>query len=632
MSDQPPEDSSRGPRTLTGKVAHLITGIAVAASLYHLLTAGFGTPEAMIHRSLHILFLFPLIFLLYPFSKRSPRDRVQAMDLLGAAVSVLISVYIIWHHERIAWRFPYVDPVSLWDNVMAVLAILVTLEVTRRTVGWSLVILAFVFILYALLGAYLPGVLAIRGVSLTLLLEQLYLLPEGIFGTTTGVSSTFVYLFILFGAFLKFSRVGDFFVDAALSLFGKARGGPAKVAIFSSCLFGTMSGSAVANVFATGTFTIPLMMSIGYRPYFAAAVEAAASTGGQIMPPIMGSAAFIMSDFTGIPYLDICVAALVPALLFYFCLYLMLDFRAINRGLTGLQENKIPSFRKTMLWGSHLVAPVLVIIFLLAFRFSPTYAAFYAILSTIAVCMLRKHTRIGGTAFISALKTGATNALSVTACLVCAGIVVGITGLTGLGLKFTATIVYLAGGNLPLALVIISIVTLILGMGLPTPAAYLLVAIFGAPALVELGVSKMVAHLFCFYYAILSAITPPIAMAAYAGASIARCDFMKTSFSSISLGVTGFIVPYVFIFNPALILEGSSWPFIFFTIGSCTLGVFAISAAIQGWFWGKTDIFQRLVLIVASVLFLESWWPGLMKPLGVGLLVFLYLLKRKKSS
>ncbi|MDH4265502.1 MAG: TRAP transporter fused permease subunit, partial [Deltaproteobacteria bacterium] len=361
MSEKTQSDSTRGPRNLTGRVAQVITWVAVVASLYHLFTAGFGTPEAMVHRSLHLLFLFPLIFLLYPAYKGAPRDRLQVIDLLGAGIAVMVTVYVIWHYERLAWRFPYVDPVTFWDDVMAAMAILVTLEVTRRTVGWSLVVVALVFIGYGLFGAYLPGVLAIRGVSLNLLLEQLYLLPEGIFGTTTGVSSTFVFLFILFGAFLKFSRVGDFFVDAALSLFGKARGGPAKVAIFSSCLFGTMSGSAVANVFATGTFTIPLMVNIGYRPYFAAAVEAAASTGGQIMPPIMGSAAFIMSDFTGIPYLDICVAALVPALLFYLCLYFMLDFRAINRGLTGLTAEAIPSFRKTVRWGFHLVTPVLVI-------------------------------------------------------------------------------------------------------------------------------------------------------------------------------------------------------------------------------------------------------------------------------
>jgi TRAP transporter 4TM/12TM fusion protein len=617
MTQASPQEAEAGPRKISGKgFARAIALFAAAASLYHLITAGFGAPEAMIHRAIHLFFIFPLIFLLYPARKNSPRDRIQLIDAGGAVLSVLISLYIIWQYERLAWRMPYVDAMTPLDKFMAALAILLTLEVTRRTVGWALVSVAFLFIGYALLGNHLPGYLAIRGVSPALLLEQLYLLPEGILGTMTGLSATFVYLFILYGSFLKVSKAGDFFIDAALSMVGKARGGPAKVAIFASAFFGTMSGSAVANVFATGTFTIPLMISIGYRPFFAAAVEAAASTGGQIMPPVMGSAAFVMSDFTGIPYLDICIAALIPAILYFFCIYVMLDLRAVKRGLTGLPAEKIPSLRGTLRWGIHLVVPVFLLVLLLAFRYTPHYAAFFAIITTIGVCMARSRTRFGPAAFMTALKDGALNALPVAACLVCAGIVVGVTGLTGLGLKFTATIVYLSSGNLILALFIVSAVALLLGMGLPTPAAYLLVAIFGAPALVDLGVPKLLAHLFCFYYAILSAVTPPIAMAAYAGAAIGRCNFLQTGLNAMSLASIGYIVPFIFAFNSSLMLEGPI-PSIVFSVFYSILGIIALAAGIQGTFAGPVSFWERSLLLAVSFLLFEPLWVGVTKPLGI---------------
>jgi TRAP transporter 4TM/12TM fusion protein len=629
MNETHLDDTVQGPRSFAGTMSKILALFAAAASFYHLITAGFGAPEAMIHRGIHLLFMFPLIFLFYPFRKSSSRDRAEIIDWIGAGVSILISVYVIWEYERLAWRFPYVDPVSHWDMVMAVLAVAVVLEATRRTVGWALVVVALVFIGYALLGGYLPGYLAIKAVSPTLLLEHLYLVPEGIFGSMTGLSATFVYLFIVYGSFLKFSKAGDFFIDSALSFVGRARGGPAKVAIFASCLFGTMSGSAVANVFGTGTFTIPLMKSIGYRPYFAGAVEAAASTGGQIMPPVMGSAAFIMADFTGIPYLDICLAALIPALLFYFCLYVMLDLEAIRTGLTGLAKESIPALGKTIRWGIHLVFPVVLIVVLLAMRYTPHYAAFWAVVATIAVCMMRSKTRMGLTTFLEALKDGAMNAVSVAACLICAGIIVGVTGLTGLGLKFTATIVYLSGGSLPLALIIIALVTIVLGMGLPTPAAYFLVAIFGAPALVELGIPKLIAHLFCFYYAILSAVTPPVAMAAYAGAAIAKADFMRTGFAALKLASVGFLIPIVMMFDPGLVLQGSPISIVFSVI-SCALGIVALGCSFQGFFLGSVSVPLRVLLFVLSLFLFSPFWPEVVKSVGAVSLVGLFLFKRNQ--
>jgi len=625
------DDTVQGPRSFTGTRARVLALFAAAASLYHLITAGFGAPEAMIHRAIHLLFIFPLIFLFYPFRKGSSRNRAEVIDWIGAGASVLISLYVIWEYERMAWRFPYVDPVTLVDLIMGLLAVILVLEVTRRTVGWALVVVALVFLSYALLGSYLPGYLAIKGVTPTLLLEHLYMVPEGVFGSMTGLSATFVYLFILYGSFLKFSKAGDFFIDFALAFVGRARGGPAKVAIFASCLFGTMSGSAVANVFGTGTFTIPLMKSVGYRPYFAGAVEAAASTGGQIMPPVMGSAAFIMADFTGIPYLDICLAALIPALLFYFCIYVILDLEAIRTGLVGLAKEAIPSLRETLRWGIHLIIPVIIIVALLAMRYTPHYAAFWAVVSTIAVCMIRSKTRMGLGTFVEALKDGAMNAVSVAACLVCAGIIVGVTGLTGLGLKFTATIVYLSGGSLPLALIIIALVTIVLGMGLPTPAAYFLVAIFGAPALVELGIPKLLAHLFCFYYAILSAITPPVAMAAYAGAAIAKADFMRTGLAAIKLASVGFLIPFVIIFDQSLVLQGSIFS-VSFSLISCVLGILAMGCSFQGYFLGHVSVPMRTLLLILSIFLFCPFWPEVMKTIGAVSLAGLFLLKRNQRS
>ena len=625
------DDTVQGPRTFPPTIARIFYYFAVVASLYHLFTSGFGSPETMIHRAIHLFFIFPMVFAFYAFHKGAPRDRLQWIDIASIIGSLVVCIYVIWDHERLAWRFPYVDPVSNLDQILALVAVVLVLDAARRTVGWALVSVAMVFIVYALLGSYLPGYLAIKGVTPTLLLEQLYMLPEGVFGSMAGLSANFVYPFILYGAFLKFSKAGEFFINFALAFVGWARGGPAKVAVFASALFGTMSGSAVANVMVDGWLTIPLMKRIGYKPSFAAAVEATASTGGQIMPPVMGSAAFIMSDFTGIPYLNICIAAVVPALLYYFCIYVVLDLEAIETGMRGLPREEIPSLGKTLKGGIHLTFPIFVMLILLAMRYTPQYAAFFAILSTFVICLIRAETRMGLKAIMDALQDGAMSSLSVAACLVCAGLIVGVIGLTGLGLKFTATIVYFSGGNLAMALIFIAIVTMILGMGLPTPAAYFLAAIFGAPALVELGIPKLQAHLFCFYYAILSAITPPVAMAAYAAAAIAKADFMRTGLDAVKLGLVAFFVPFLIVFNPALCLEGSIG-LILVSVSKAFLGVLALASFTQGWFLGKASFPQRLVLLISALLLFSPFWIDITSPIGVVLFGALYFLKRARRK
>jgi TRAP transporter 4TM/12TM fusion protein len=373
------------------------------------------------------------------------------------------------------------------------------------------------------------------------------------------------------------------------------------------------------------------MKRIGYKPSFAGAVEATASTGGQIMPPVMGSAAFIMSDFTGIPYLNICIAAVVPALLYYFCIYVVLDLEAIQTGMRGLPKEEIPPLGKTLKRGIHLTFPIFVMLILLAMRFTPQYAAFFAILSTVAVCLIHAETRMGLTAIMDALQDGAMSSLSVAACLVCAGLIVGVIGLTGLGLKFTATIVYLSGGNLALALIFIAVVTIILGMGLPTPAAYFLAAIFGAPALIELGIPKLHAHMFCFYYAILSAITPPVAMAAYAAAAIGKADFMQTGLDAVRLALVGFFVPFLIVFDPGLTLDGSIER-ILVSVSTAVLGILALGCFVQGWFLGKASLLMRLLLLISSLLLFSPFWIPITNPIGAVLLGGLYLLKRAKRK
>lgn len=591
-------------RKFTGTMARVVSIIAVTMSIFQLYTAGFGLLGDINQRAAHLGFGLTLIFLIYAASP-GQRKSVHPLDILLIIFGLAVNGYIVVNYVYVVSRELYVTPIQPHEWVLAAAAIIVVLEATRRTNGLPLVIVAVVFLAYAFLGPYMPGILRHRGVSLTKLVDQMYLTVEGIYGIALGVSATFVFLFILFGSFLEKSGTGEFFIDLSKSVVGHMRGGPAKMAVVASALFGTISGSAVANVVTTGTFTIPLMKKLGYRKDFAGAVEAVASTGGQIMPPVMGAAAFVMAEFTGIPYLQICIYAAIPAVLYFFAVGMMVHFEACRAGIKGMPRNELPKFGPVMKNGFHLFLPLFGILFFLLQGYTPLYSGFYAVILTVVVAALRKATRMGPRKIYAALEAGAMAALPVIAACAAAGIIIGVVTLTGLGLRFSSLIMSASGGNLVLALLLTMFASIILGMGLPTTPAYVIQAALAAPALVNMGVPVIAAHMFCFYFAVISAITPPVALAAYAGASLSGGNPMKTGFTAFRLGIAAYIVPYMFVFGPPLLMIGEPLRIVLAVI-SAMIGVVALAAASGGWLIDRTAIWERVLLGIGAVLLIET--------------------------
>ena len=472
------EDEKAGKRDLKGSIGVLFAIVAMSMSLFHLYTAGYMVFTAMVQRSIHLCFALTLIFLLYPGMAKSPRWKVPLIDWVFILLSVISCLYITINWEALSEAMRIAEP-TLVDMALGIIATLLVLEATRRTAGMALPIIAIAFVLYGFLGPYMPGILYHPGIPLNQFIGMNYLFSEGIFGVPLGVSATFVIIFIIFGAFLEVSGGGKFFIDIACALFGAVRGGPAKIAIISSGFFGTISGSAVANVVGTGTFTIPMMKRIGYRPHFAGAVEAVASTGGLIMPPVMGAAAFVMAEIIGVSYVSVCIAAAIPAVLYYFSLFVFIDLEAAKTGLRGIPEEEKPRVKLVIRDGGHLLIPPALLVYLLAIvEWSPMKAGFYTILATVVMAMMRKNTRLDGRKLASALRKGATGALQVAAVCACAGIVISIVSITGLGLTFSSILIQLAHGNLFLLLVLTMIASLILGMGLPATPCYIILAVW----------------------------------------------------------------------------------------------------------------------------------------------------------
>ena len=594
--------------------------ICIAFSLFQFYTAGFGVLPAQIQRPLHVFFAFVLVFLLYPSCKSFSRKSMHWFDVILAVVSGATMIYLIVNYQEIMYRGGV--PTQL-DLIFGALAILFTFEVSRRIVGWPIVLVALVFVLYAHFGKYLPGFFAHRGFTWTRIINHMYLTTEGILGAPIGVSSTFVFMFILFGAFLNKTGLGKFFIDLALAAAGHQAGGPAKVAVISSGFFGTISGSSVANTVTTGTFTIPLMKSIGYEGHFAGAVEAASSTGGQLMPPIMGAAAFIMSDFIGVPYITIAIAAVLPALLYYMAVFIMIHMEAKRLGLKGLPKDQLPNTKKIFMDGGHLLVPLFVIIYMLIKGYTPLKAAFYSILITVGVAMLRKNTRLKLSDIIDAFDEGARSSLGVAAACACAGLVIGSVTLTGIGLKLANGIVSLAGGHLFFTLVLTMITSILLGMGLPTTAKYIVLASMAAPAIQKFGVPVLAAHMFIFYYGIIADLTPPVALAAYAGAGIGGADPMKTGFTALRLAVAGFLIPYFFAYNPELLMINASLANTTIPAVTAIAGTVLLSFAAAGYWLRNLHMYERALLLAGALLLIQ---PGIMTDaagLAVGVAVYL---------
>ncbi len=605
-------------------IARIAAVIAVCMSLYHLYTGALGAPEALMHRSIHLLFTLVLIFLTSPLVSKKFQPYTRSVDYLLLGISVATILYIFVHYEYFMTRYPYVHPLDTWDLIMGILFTLALLEAARRSIGLAMPITAISFLLYTYLGPYLPGLLHHKAIPTETIIDQLYMTTEGIFGIPLGVSATYVILFVIFGTFLEKSGTGQLFMEIAAATTGKSKGGPGKIAVVSSGLFGTISGSAVANVMVTGQFTIPMMKRTGFAPHFAGAVEATASTGGQIMPPVMGAAAFVMAEFTGLPYITVCKHAVIPALLYYLSVFMAIHFEALRTNLKGMME-EVPRMGPTLLQKGHLLLPVAVILYMMFEGYTPMYACLFAIGSIIILANLKTISRMGVGKIVNCLEEGAKGSVSVAVACACAGIVIGVINLTGLGLKFTSFVLFLASDSLVPALVFTMLAGIILGMGLPTTAAYIVMAALLVPALVKLGVPTIAAHMFAFYYAIISAITPPVALAVYAGAGLAGSDIWKTGLAAVRLGAPGFIIPFMFAYEPSLLFVGSPWTVLTSSI-TATIGVVMLAAGLFGYFLRTTNVLERGMLLVGSILLIK---PGIYTDL-VGLVLLIGVIVSQK--
>jgi len=608
-------------RQLKGKMGWIISIMAIGFSIYQLYASILPPPPAQIHRSIHLAFALGLIYLLFPATKNADRTKLSIIDALLAVGAIASSLYWLFNYETL---FTRVGAFNLTDYIVGGIVILFVLEATRRVVGIPIVIIAIIFMLYALYGNHIPGFLEHRGVSLKRLISHSYFTLEGILGTPLAVSSTFIFLFLLFGAFLEKSGVGAYFNDLALRVAGKRIGGPAKVAVFSSALQGTISGSSVANVVTSGSFTIPMMKKLGYRPAFAGGVEAASSTGGQLMPPIMGAAAFLMAEFTGISYWEIAKAAAIPAILYFTGIWIMVHLEAKRIGLKGLNEEELPS-KKEVLKKSYLLLPIIAIIVFLMVGFSPIRAALYGILTTIIVSSFSKETRLSIKDIFQALENGARAALGVAAATATAGIIVGVVTLTGVGLKFANGLLTVADGIPLLILFFTMIASIILGMGTPTTANYIITSTIAAPAIIAMGAPVLSAHLFTFYFGIVADITPPVCLAAFAASGIAKSKPMRTGFNATKLAIAAFIIPYIFVLSPQILMIEGTLTDSILSIITAIIGMIGISAGMIGFWFDKMPIWQRVLSVLGGLILI---YPGLITDtLGFTSLAIIFVLQ-----
>ncbi|WHX98357.1 TRAP transporter permease [Neobacillus sp. DY30] len=613
-------DPEAGTRKLIGVSGWIVFIGLLSFSLFHLYTGIFGMLTAQLQRSVHLGFALALIFLLFPARKknRGKEHKVAWYDGILALLAVIIGAYWPLFIDDLVLR---AGNVTTLDFYVGLAAILLVLEATRRAVGLPITIIAIIFMIYALYGPYMPGFIAHRGLQLDRLVQTMFFTTEGILGTPLGVSSTFIFLFLLFGAFLVKTGVGQYFNDLAIAIAGRNTGGPAKVAIFSSALQGTISGSSVANVVTSGSFTIPMMKKLGYKKEFAGAVEASASTGGQLMPPIMGAAAFLMVEFIGgISYWEIAKAAAIPAVLYFIGIWIMTHFEAKRMGLRGLTKEEMPN-RKEVLKKLYLLLPIISVIFLLMSGMSVIRAALWSIVITVAVSAIRKETRIGFKGMVEALVDGARSALGVAAATAAAGIIVGVVTKTGLGLKMANGLIDLAGGALLPTLFLTMIAALILGMGSPTTANYVITSTIAAPAIILLGVPDLPAHLFVFYFGIIADITPPVALAAFAASAISGGEPFKTGVNSSRLAISAFIIPYMFVLSPELLMINTTWTYLLWVVFTAVIGMISIGAGVIGFWQRKMYWMERITAIAAGLCLI---YPENLSDI-IGLLLFFIL-------
>ncbi|MEH8026504.1 TRAP transporter permease [Gallibacterium anatis] len=596
---------------------HIITIVAVAYSLFHLYITFYPMPT-LLQRALHVGIGALLIFLVYPAAKKYSKRGIMWFDWILGILALITAGYLCYEYDALMTTRGGIPNEN--DIIFAIITTLIVIEAARRLTGYILIIFSLLFLLYPFISSmdFMPDRLLTRYYDIGDIFGQLYLKTEGLYSSAIGASVSFIFLFILFGAFLAKSGMGKLFNDLALALAGSRQGGPAKVAVISSGFMGSINGAAVANVVSTGAFTIPLMKKIGYHPNFAGAVEASASVGGQILPPIMGASAFIMAETTGVKYSTIALAALLPALLYYISVIAQVHFRAGKRNLKGLSKDQLPQLKLVMKERGHMFIPIIALVAFLIESVPVGYAASYTILITIVVSWLRKETRMGLKEIIEALEDGAKQSLPVMAACAVVGIIIGVVNLTSFGTVMTSYIVTFGAGSLLLTLILTMLASIVLGMGLPSIPAYIITATMAAPALADFNIPLLVSHMFVFYFGIFANITPPVALASFAGAGIAGGDPMRTGWQSLKLALAGFIIPFIFVYNPNMlmidinnaVITANSFPLPAVTeiISVCVtsiLGVIGLSAAIEGYFKHSINNIFRIILAVGSVLLIS---------------------------
>jgi TRAP transporter 4TM/12TM fusion protein len=596
----------------------LISGLCVLLILFHMVTAGLIIIPEFLQRAVHLTLVLLLAFLLHPVGKKKD-GRFSFWSWILPVLSVLTGLYVIVFNDDIMFSQ---GMVTLGMAVMGWILIFLVLELTRRATGLVLALIAALAVLYPILGQYLPGLLGHRGYTLGRVASTMALSLEGIFGAPLGVSAEFIVLFIFLASILNQCGMGPYLLKLALSITGRLTGGPAKTAVVASGFFGTVSGSAVANVVGTGTFTIPMMKKQGFPPHIAGAVEAVASTGGQIMPPIMGAAAFIMAQILNVSYVDVMLAAIIPALLYYTSVFMSIHFHALRLNIKPLEASQVPSLGRTLKEGWHYLIPLVVLVILLVgVRYTVTLSVLWSIFVTFVVTWFNRESRITWAKFVEACVDAGKNVLTVAAACAAAGLVIGSINLTGIGFKLFSLIMGLTGGVLFLVLLYTMAGATVMGMGVPTTAAYIVVAVTCAPVLIDFKVSPMAAHMFVFYYAILSAITPPVALAAYAAAGIAQDSPMKIGWAAVGLGVSTFIVPFIFIYNPELLGQGSLLNVVW-ACATAVMGVSAVSAASIGFLAAPLKLIERVLLAAGG---LSLIIPGILTDsIGFGCFAFVF--------
>ena len=621
--------------------------LSIGLAFYHLFVAVYGTPEGRSFRSVHLSVMMILAVFIYPVFRKSINDKIilpndekgNFLRLLGSVYDFLIIISIIfvqlwttWDVETFMMRY---GDKYIGDIIVGSILIFLVLDGTRRAVGWAMVFVAGFFMLHALYAHKFFGFFYGPPTRLAKYIDTLFMTSDGIYGIPLYVASTYIVLFIIFGAILIRSGVGRFFVDLAISLTGHRTGGPAKAAVVASGMTGTVYGSAVANVVTTGSFTIPLMKNYGYRPRFAAAVEACASSGGQITPPIMGAAAFIMAEFLEAPYSYVILAAIIPAFLYFVTIYFMVHVEAEKHGIEKIDKSMLPNVIDVLKSGWHMLLSLVVLIALLIYGYTAMKAGFWAIISVIFLSFFKSNTRMSVVDLLGAFESGIKSTVPVTIACACAGIIIGSVFVSGLGLKFTQSVIDLSGGMLFPLLCLTAISAIILGMGMTTTAVYITVAALIVPSLIQAGVTPIAAHMFAFYFGVVSTITPPVALASFAGAAIAKSPPMATAVESSKVGIAKYIVPFAFIYNPALLMEGSYWISLY-SLLSVLLAYWSMTLGLEGYLNKPLNVYTRIIAFISSILLLLpplSIFYGisgfLLNGVGFVILIFVYLIQGK---